>query len=1625
MKITLYPKYLIRSLFVHGRHDFFKAGYKLLYPEYSRHGMTPWQHYVMDGKRKGFGMGNDPTENVFFREGYELEYPDVKAAGVDPWQHYAEKGAEEGRDNGCHPADDLFFAEGYLEMYPDVANSGMDPWHHYVLCGKQQGLDNGLHPNDDLFFAAGYLVMYPDAAKSGMDPWHHYVLCGRKEGLDNGLHPDESHFYAAGYLAMYPDVARSGIDPWHHYAEHGRKAGRDNGLHPGESLFWGAGYLEMYPDAVKSGMDPWRHYVEYGKKEGRDNGRHPKENQFFAAGYLEMYPDVSKSGMDPWRHYVQHGRKEGRDNGRHPSAQMFFPEGYKYNYPSCVYEPYGNDLWRNYIKIGKAVQRNNGLKPLAPYFNGAYLERHPGGTEAQAWKDFILNFYISPQRNLNLYPAETGIREVLKRQNPCVAVIMPVYNRKNIVMNAITSVRNQTWAKWHLYVVDDFSDDGTFAYLKSAISDPRVILLKSETKGVCGARNTAIAHMANEEYVAYLDSDNTWNPEYLELMLCRMIETNTLCCYGIQKRQKRKADGSIQIVGFRDDVFDIYKLRKHNFIDLNVFMHSASVFKEIGVFDQSLRRVVDWDFILRCAERHSFSRLPYVSCNYDDTEDESRITQKNSFTFNYGNIVRNKHWIDWKFLSETADKNDESLVSVIIYFGKSDSLEFLKNCLNSLKNARLYGNSAYETEVILADDSCREEVHSAVRRFYEESLIDKYLTDDMVCHMPLSCNKALNVANGSYVVYLDSHSYVSVNWLDPLIDPLKHHHGLKGTTSKILLPDGAINSTGCLFDSVSGLPYDIFHAMPSDFDAAEQFTLIPSVNSYCCAFRTKDVAAVKGLYCIYESKLAIPDLCLQLGNGRPSFAYIPVSSVICPDDRHKVSAQFRDLEPFAERWFGESVYDEREFFTRKHLDGFVQGREIVCSLSFKKYSKTAVAKHSVDYSVPVYDFSKLGYGCEISVEQKSEIEKIKAKTSLVVIKTPSNDEPYDRKYHWGDYYFAKSLAKAFARLGFNTRVDNLESWYSHDDSCCINIVLRGKFKFDCRRCHNSFNIMWVISHPDLIDDSELNEFDAVCVASEILTEKYSSTESVHVPCLYLPQCTDTGIFSPVGKNAAYSSRSLFCGNSRGVMRECVRMCIDAGVDIDVIGNDWSRFIGHNLIRSQAVPNLLLPQFYSNAEAVLNDHWADMKQNGIVSNRIFDVLACGRGIVTDNIQNIPEELRFACFSYENSGISDAVSKCREFNQSTGAHGLRELICDKYSFYRRALQICGFITNSRSPRLGLAYADMFGFYPDCANASHPKLSVIVPVYNGEGYIRSCLDSVLHKQNIGNALEVICIDDGSTDKTSDILDEYRKADQRLHVVRFEEKQQAGAGAARNIGLKLARGEFIHFIDSDDQVPDNIYADWIDAQEQTGADFSCARFEKVDFTTGELLKTCGRSYDEKVKVLDISTDKAKLIYDFVAPWNKLYRTSFVIRNGIRFDETMVRNDRSFYISSVLKSNKVVYYGACVYKHIINRTGSLVFQSGHYFSNVVQVFRNVFQICKNSGCNGKAFSEVMDVQFNDLFFWYQKCVGTEYEKSAFEAVYDFMHKFCVENKILEKCAPHTVQIVHDFESRLDSSSQI
>lgn len=105
------------------------------------------------------------------------------------------------------------------------------------------------------------------------------------------------------------------------------------------------------------------------------------------------------------------------------------------------------------------------------------------------------------------------------------------------------------------------------------------------------------------------------------------------------------------------------------------------------------------------------------------------------------------------------------------------------------------------------------------------------------------------------------------------------------------------------------------------------------------------------------------------------------------------------------------------------------------------------------------------------------------------------------------------------------------------------------------------------------------------------------------------------------------------------------------------------------------------------------------------------------------------------------------------------------------------------------------------------NNPKISVIVPVYNVEKYLRRCIDSIL-AQTFSD-FELLLIDDGSKDRSGDICDEYALKDQRIKV--FHNSNQ-GASAARNFGLSKAKGEYVSFIDSDDWMESTYYEDFLE---------------------------------------------------------------------------------------------------------------------------------------------------------------------------------------------------------------------
>ena len=203
--------------------------------------------------------------------------------------------------------------------------------------------------------------------------------------------------------------------------------------------------------------------------------------------------------------------------------------------------------------------------------------------------------------------------------------------------------------------------------------------------------------------------------------------------------------------------------------------------------------------------------------------------------------------------------------------------------------------------------------------------------------------------------------------------------------------------------------------------------------------------------------------------------------------------------------------------------------------------------------------------------------------------------------------------------------------------------------------------------------------------------------------------------------------------------------------------------------------------------------------------------------------------------------------------------------------------------------------------------PKLSVIIPVYNVENYLRRCLDSVLNQQL--KDIEVLLIDDGSTDNSGNICDEYEKKDERIKTIH---KENGGLSSARNVGIREATADFITFIDSDDWIALDIYKYAMELQEKKNADIVQFAFEKVySESCGEKnLEIQCREYDGKELIPCIYQNNTPIS---ISAWDKVYRKELFTDNMYTenriFEDTLLMPKLLFKAGKVFISNKIGYY--------------------------------------------------------------------------------------------------------------------
>ena len=206
----------------------------------------------------------------------------------------------------------------------------------------------------------------------------------------------------------------------------------------------------------------------------------------------------------------------------------------------------------------------------------------------------------------------------------------------------------------------------------------------------------------------------------------------------------------------------------------------------------------------------------------------------------------------------------------------------------------------------------------------------------------------------------------------------------------------------------------------------------------------------------------------------------------------------------------------------------------------------------------------------------------------------------------------------------------------------------------------------------------------------------------------------------------------------------------------------------------------------------------------------------------------------------------------------------------------------------------------------------ISIIVPVFNAERFLPQCIESILCQSYVN--WEMIAVDDGSTDKSLEILNAYSAKDPRIHII---SKGNEGVSIARNVALSQAKGDYVYFVDADDEVMPNGLKILLEEMENTQATFVKSDFLPIDEQGKQVFinkkQVIRRRYDGKV--MDSEKFFKKILMKEYFLWTCLFRKNIIVKNHIQFiPHCRLMEDAAFVADYLLYSDRNVYKNACIY---------------------------------------------------------------------------------------------------------------
>lgn len=247
---------------------------------------------------------------------------------------------------------------------------------------------------------------------------------------------------------------------------------------------------------------------------------------------------------------------------------------------------------------------------------------------------------------------------------------------------------------------------------------------------------------------------------------------------------------------------------------------------------------------------------------------------------------------------------------------------------------------------------------------------------------------------------------------------------------------------------------------------------------------------------------------------------------------------------------------------------------------------------------------------------------------------------------------------------------------------------------------------------------------------------------------------------------------------------------------------------------------------------------------------------------------------------------------------------------------------------------------------------KVSIIIPVYNVENYLEKALESVC-VQTLKD-IEIICINDCSTDNSIKILKKYKAQDERIKIIHL--KQKHNPGFARNLGISNAKGDYLMFLDSDDWLAKNACEIAYNHINNSKADVSSFNYY---------------IYYEKIGKIKLKDCENKSLFFAGIVWKNIYNTSFIKNNNILFGNVHVGEDNIFYIKSIMLANSITFINKPLYYYRKRANASSITDSAEYCFDAIKAKEECYKIAQSYPENS-LYNDSLAYSINTILYMYQ-----------------------------------------------------